>query len=105
MCFTCPSRMPTTRRRTIQDTSDVTAKISIEVESDAANGAATASAVAVAGAATVILLFGLVPTLEVYFASVGIPLPLPTRAQKIRLRAKTSWMRWVRLRQSLAMPP
>ena len=34
---------------------------------------------AVASGAMVILLFGLVPTLKVYFASAGIPLPLPTR--------------------------
>lgn len=34
---------------------------------------------AVATGATVILLIGLVPTLKVYFESVGIPLPLPTR--------------------------
>ncbi len=33
----------------------------------------------VAGGATVILMFGLIPTLRSYFASVGIPLPLPTR--------------------------
>lgn len=38
-----------------------------------------ASIFAVAGGATVILLFGLAPTLKVYFGSVGIPLPLPTR--------------------------
>jgi len=37
------------------------------------------SILAVATGATVILLFGLVPTLRVYFASAGIPLPLPTR--------------------------
>lgn len=37
------------------------------------------SILAVASGAIVILLFGLVPTLKVYFASAGIPLPLPTR--------------------------
>jgi hypothetical protein len=33
----------------------------------------------VAGVATGLLLFGIVPTLKSYFGSVGIPLPLPTR--------------------------
>lgn len=34
----------------------------------------------VAGGAIMLLLFGLVPTIREYFGSVGIPLPLPTRA-------------------------
>ena len=34
---------------------------------------------AVAGSAIVMLMLGIVPTLQSYFASVGIPLPLPTR--------------------------
>ncbi len=33
----------------------------------------------VAGGAIVILMLGVIPTLQSYFASVGIPLPLPTR--------------------------
>ena len=33
----------------------------------------------VAGGAIAILMLGVVPTLQSYFASVGIPLPLPTR--------------------------
>ena len=33
----------------------------------------------IAGGAIVMLMFGVVPTLQSYFASVGIPLPLPTR--------------------------
>ena len=33
----------------------------------------------VAGGATMLLLFGIVPTLREYFGSVAIPLPLPTR--------------------------
>ena len=33
----------------------------------------------VAGGAIAILMLGVIPTLQSYFASVGIPLPLPTR--------------------------
>ena len=35
--------------------------------------------IAVAGSAIVMLMLGVIPTLQSYFASVGIPLPLPTR--------------------------
>jgi len=34
---------------------------------------------AIAGSAIVMLMFAIIPTLQSYFASVGIPLPLPTR--------------------------